>query len=150
MQRIAGWLLVILQAALLVALVLVPRTDATPVRMIPGIVLIAAGAVLGVRAGRRLAGALTPTPVPITGATLRTDGPYARVRHPIYSAVLLAALGFTIALGSWWTLLVLGFLTLFFMVKSRWEDRMLRELHGSTWTAWAARTGGLVPRITRP
>jgi protein-S-isoprenylcysteine O-methyltransferase Ste14 len=34
-----------------------------------------------------------------------TTGPYARVRHPMYSGGLVLLLGVPVALGSWWSLL---------------------------------------------
>lgn len=146
-----GWLLVLLQAVLLVLLVAMPRAPLSPARLTIGLVIIVLAGLLGAWSGMRLGSALTPTPVPIPGAALRTDGPYAVVRHPIYSAVLLAAVGYTVALGSWWTALILMLLTVFFVVKSRWEDRMLRDVHGEMWTSWARTTGGLLPRrLTLP
>jgi len=36
-----------------------------------------------------------------------STGPYAIVRHPMYSAALLLAIGMPLALGSWWGLLTL-------------------------------------------
>lgn len=150
MRKISGWALVALQAVLLIGLVVVPRAELGPVRGILGLVLILGGVALGLVAGMRLGSALTPTPVPLAGASLRTTGPFSLVRHPIYTAVLLAAVGYTVAIGSWWTVLVLGLLTLFFIAKSRWEDHMLREIHGDKWTAWARTTGALVPRRITP
>lgn len=145
-----GWLLVLLQAVLLVLLVAVPRDPFSSARLVAGLVIIALAALLGVWSGMRLGSALTPTPLPIPGAALRTDGPYALVRHPIYAAVLLAAVGYTVALGSWWTVLVFAILTVFFVLKSRWEDRLLSEVHGDEWTSWARTTGALLPRrLTR-
>jgi protein-S-isoprenylcysteine O-methyltransferase Ste14 len=88
--------------------------------------------------------------VPVPGAALRTDGPYGLVRHPIYAAVILAAVGYTIAMGSWWTVVVLALLIVFFVAKSRWEDRLLREVHGDQWAAWARTTGALLPRRITP
>ena len=144
-----GWLLVVLQFVLLIVLVLLPHRSATLLSLVVGVPLMAAGVVLGLVASRRLGSALTPTPVPIAEAGLRTDGVYAQVRHPIYSAILLAALGFAIALGSWWTLLGVAVLAAFFSIKYRWEDRLLAQEYGSAWQEWAARTGALVPRIRR-
>lgn len=141
-------MLVVLQFALLVLLVLVPRAEATPLRLALATVPLVAAIVLGLWAGARLGSALTPTPVPITGATLRTDGPYARLRHPIYTAVLLAGFSFTVAFGSWWTLLMLSTLLAFFAVKARWEDSLLHDAHGSEWEEWSRRTGALLPRVT--
>lgn len=150
MRSRVGWLLVLLQAVLLVLLVVVPRASITPARLITGLVIIALAGAVGAWSGMRLGSALTPTPVPVPGAALRTDGPYGLVRHPIYAAVLLAGVGYTVAMGTWWTVFVLVLLTVFFVAKSRWEDRLLREVHGEEWTAWARTTGALLPRRFTP
>ena len=146
-RALTGWLLVCLQVILLVALVVVPRADPNLIRIAIGAVLIILGLLFGIAAGIRLGTALTPTPVPVPGAALRTEGPYRLVRHPIYSAVLLASLGYAIALGSWWTWFVLLLLVLFFWAKSRWEDSLLRQAHGPEWELWMSTTGALVPRL---
>lgn len=41
------------------------------------------------------------------GQTVVTTGPYAVVRHPMYSWALLMLLGIPLALGSWWGVLLL-------------------------------------------
>lgn len=148
-RRALGWVLVAVQFALLIVIVLLPHREPTLLSLAVGVPLIAAGIVLGLVSGRRLGRALTPTPVPVKDAGLRTDGPYRFVRHPIYSAILLAVTGFVIALGSLWTLLGAVVLLAFFLVKSRWEDGLLSEEYGAAWAAWAARTGALVPRPHR-
>ncbi len=146
-RRAVGWVLVGVQAVLLVVLVLVPHRSPSGWSLLVGGVLVVAGVVLGVAALAGLGSALTPTPVPIAGAGLRTTGAYRLVRHPIYSAVLLLAAGFTVSVGTGWTLLVLLSLVAFFVGKSHWEDRLLREQYGRDWDAWAGRTGGLLPRL---
>jgi protein-S-isoprenylcysteine O-methyltransferase Ste14 len=144
-----GWLLVIAQFALLIILVLLPwRTTSAPA-VIAGLVLIAAGGVLGLAAGLHLGRALTPTPVPVVGAGLRTDGVYRFVRHPIYSGVLIGVLGFLVAVGSVSSWICGGVILVFFLLKSRWEDRLLHEQYGDDWRQWAAATGKLVPRPAR-
>lgn len=142
-----GWLLVVLQFVLLLVLILLPWRTPSALSIVVGLLLVVAGAILGLVAGRRLGRALTPTPVPIAGAGLRTDGAYRWVRHPIYSAVLLMVLGYVIAIGSIWTAVGAVVLLVFFVLKSRWEDGLLHEQYGDEWAAWAARTGALVPRL---
>ena len=141
-----GWLLVVMQFLLLLVLILLPWREPTVLSIAVGLVLVIAGGTLGLVAGRHLGRALTPTPVPIAGAGLRTDGAYRFVRHPIYSAVLLMVLGYVIAVGSLWTAGGALVLLVFFVLKSRWEDGLLREQYGEEWTAWAAHTGALLPR----
>lgn len=145
-RRTIGWALVALQFILLIALLLLPHRSPSLLGLAVGVPLIAAGAVLGFVALRHLGSALTPTPVPIEGAGLRTDGLYRWVRHPIYSAILLMALGYVVLMGTWWSVGGLVVLLLFFWGKSRWEDRLLREQYGAEWDSWAARTGALLPR----
>lgn len=41
------------------------------------------------------------------GQTVVSTGPYAAVRHPMYSGALLMMLGMPLALGSWWGLLMI-------------------------------------------
>lgn len=154
-QEVKGWLLVGLQALLLVALVTLPwRTSPDSVWppsvwLVIGGLLILAGVAFALLAMSHLSTALTPTPVPREGQTLRTRGAYRVVRHPIYSAILLASVGFTVAVGSWWQVGVTAALAVFFTLKSRWEDTMLAERFGDEWRAYACRTGALVPRLAK-
>jgi protein-S-isoprenylcysteine O-methyltransferase Ste14 len=144
-RRAIGWALVVVQFALLAVVLLAPRRPITLLGLAVGVPVVAAGIVLGLLAGRRLGPALTPTPVPVTGAGLRTDGAYRFVRHPIYSAVLLMVLGYVIAVGSWATVAAGVLVLAFLWAKSRWEDGLLREQYGDEWGRWASRTGALVP-----
>jgi protein-S-isoprenylcysteine O-methyltransferase Ste14 len=56
-----------------------------------------------------------------------STGPYARVRHPMYSGALLLLLGTPIALGSWWGLL--AWIPMLVAIVSRLvdEERFLTE-----------------------
>jgi protein-S-isoprenylcysteine O-methyltransferase Ste14 len=148
-RNATGWLLVGIQVVLFVVLLLLPWRSPTAGSLVVGALLVGSGIALGAASMRTLGKALTPTPVPIEGAGLRTTGPYRLVRHPIYSALLLATLGLLIAVGgAWgwvWGLVIVGF----FWAKSRWEDSLLRETYGNEWDEWAKRTGALIPRFRR-
>ncbi|MBL8914278.1 MAG: isoprenylcysteine carboxylmethyltransferase family protein [Archangium sp.] len=56
-----------------------------------------------------------------------SSGPYRLVRHPMYLAVVLVALGSGIALGSWWASLSLVPLVAVFIRRTGIEDRMLHD-----------------------
>jgi protein-S-isoprenylcysteine O-methyltransferase Ste14 len=58
---------------------------------------------------------------------LVTTGPYAHVRHPIYSGILLAMLGSALATGIWWLCLVVVFGAYFIYAASMEERTMTRE-----------------------
>lgn len=78
---------------------------------------------------------------------LATDGPYAMVRHPLYTGNVLILAGFAVAANLWWgyLLLVLIYL-LFYPATIRYEDEKLHKLFGETWERWRAVTPALFPR----
>ena len=129
-ERVTGWAFVVVQAALLVTLVLLPgRADFD----VPGWLRLLAdvtfsvGVALGIAAGISLGRALTATPVPKVSGELRTGGLYRFARHPIYSGVVLIVVGVAARSGTWWKI-ALGVGTIvFFVVKTRWEEQRLRE-----------------------
>lgn len=61
------------------------------------------------------------------GHSVVSSGPYALVRHPGYSGVLLSHLALPFALGSIWALLPAAVGTAFFVARTIREDQMLRD-----------------------
>ena len=81
------------------------------------------------------------------GHELITTGPYAVVRHPIYTGILAGLLGTAIALSQ-----VRGFIgfVLFFLVlwlKLRREEQWMRSQFEETYAAYACQTAALVPYL---
>ncbi len=60
------------------------------------------------------------------GHTVVSAGPYAIVRHPMYSGVLVLFLATPLALGSWWGLLLSGVLTVGIGIRTVMEERELK------------------------
>ncbi len=56
-----------------------------------------------------------------------SSGPYARVRHPMYSAFLLLVLPTPIALGSWWGLPSAFLMVVVFLFRLLDEEVLLRQ-----------------------
>ncbi|MCJ9704450.1 MULTISPECIES: isoprenylcysteine carboxylmethyltransferase family protein [unclassified Bradyrhizobium] len=56
-----------------------------------------------------------------------SSGPYAHVRHPMYSGMILFFAGVPLLLGSWWGLLMVPMLVLLFAIRIGIEERTLRE-----------------------
>ena len=78
---------------------------------------------------------------------LATDGPYARVRHPLYVGNILIGLGFCVVSGLWWSFPVFVlFLLLFYPPAVRQEDGKLSRLFPDAWAPWAAEVRALIPR----
>jgi len=144
-QTALGWLLVFVQVLIFLGFILLPWREPSAPTLILGLILVAGGIAITGVSFRSLGDALTPTPVPRTGAALRTQGIFGVVRHPIYSGVLLALLGFVIAIGSWWSLVWWLVAIVFFLGKSRWEDSLLRAQHPGEWEIWAQGTPALIP-----
>lgn len=93
-----------------------------------------------------LGDALTPFPRPRADATLRTRGVYALVRHPIYSGLIVATLGWALwwlsAIGVLYTVLVF----FFFDRKAGREEQWLREAYPD-YSVYQARVRKLIPGI---
>ena len=101
----------------------IPLPLARPV----GIILLAIAAFLGLAGFLALRGNLTPFPKPRHGANLVQSGVYSLVRHPLYTAVILGALGWALAARSWPAALAAGALSAFFNVKAGIEERWLAQ-----------------------
>ena len=144
-QTALGWMLVFVQVLVFAGFFLLPWREPNVLSLIVGIALGAAGLAIAAATFKSLGDALTATPVPRAGAALRTKGVFGVVRHPIYSGVLLALLGLVIAVGSWWSLLWWLIAIVFFAIKSRWEDSLLRAKHPGEWELWALETPALIP-----
>ena len=75
-------------------------------------------------------------------ATLVTTGPYAHMRHPLYTSntyIALGAIFFHLGVSGLFHVFIIA-LALFEYALARAEDRFLEEKFGDTWRAWAQRT----------
>ena len=75
------------------------------------------------------------------------SGPYARVRHPIYTGVLLAMMGTTLFVGVWRALLGVLLVFVTHWLKARREEALLTEQFGAEYQEYRERTGSLVRRL---
>lgn len=146
-----AWLYVIGQfvlfGVLAAALVVFPLTDGTLVRIV-GLVLITVG--FGVLALailehlRRNAGLPNVTPTPNSQVELVETGLYKHMRHPIYSGVLMGAMGVALAHGHLAVLLIALAMVVFFTYKARYEESLLRVTYPQ-YRAYMQRTGRFLP-----
>lgn len=75
------------------------------------------------------------------------SGPYAIVRHPIYSGFTLAALGTAIAFGEWRCLVGLLLAIAAFWQKARLEEEFLTAQFGSEYVQYRTAVKALIPFI---
>lgn len=111
-----------------------------------GGVLILLGLVLAGRAMVDLDGSLSPLPKPVESATLVERGVYGTVRHPIYAALILIAIGWSLATLSPLALALTALLAVVLDLKSRREEVWLRERFPG-YPAYATRTKRFIPRV---
>lgn len=109
-----------------------------------GAALFALGAVAGVRGVRALGGNRTPNPTPKADAELVQHGIYRHIRHPLYSSVMLAALGWALLWQSIAALAAGAGLCIFFDAKARLEERLLLARFPE-YAAYRARTWRFLP-----
>jgi protein-S-isoprenylcysteine O-methyltransferase Ste14 len=81
------------------------------------------------------------------GHQLIRTGPYAWVRHPIYSGLILAMIGTAIARREPRGLISVALLWLGFWIKSRMEEKFMHKTFGPEYEAYAQSTGALVPKL---
>jgi protein-S-isoprenylcysteine O-methyltransferase Ste14 len=81
------------------------------------------------------------------GHRLIRSGPYAIVRHPIYTGILAAMLGTLIAVDEYRAVLALVIATETFVRKLRIEERWLTEEFGSEYERYRREVKALVPGI---
>ncbi|MBV8177858.1 MAG: isoprenylcysteine carboxylmethyltransferase family protein [Mycobacterium sp.] len=63
----------------------------------------------------------------VEGQTVISTGPYAIVRHPMYAAAVVMAMGMPLALGSWWGLLAVVGLIATLVWRIFDEEKLLRD-----------------------
>lgn len=77
---------------------------------------------------------------------LVTSGPYAYVRHPIYSGSLLAFVGSSLVLGLVWAIVFLA-VTIYFIYSALREEKIMTAEFPEQYPAYKARTKMLIPFV---
>lgn len=129
-ERGGGW--VVLQVTLIVAILVLgvagpawPGSAHWPLKGL-AVLLATAGAVLMAKSARSLGASFTPFPRPTETGELLETGPYAIVRHPVYSGGVLFFVGISLALSPWALIGAAG-LALLWALKAKVEERFLVE-----------------------
>lgn len=77
-------------------------------------------------------------------------GPFALVRNPIYSAILLADLGLALLVPSWIAIAGLVGVVMALELQVRWvEEPYMLRVHGDAYADYMARVGRFVPGVGR-
>lgn len=81
------------------------------------------------------------------GHQLIRTGPYAYVRHPIYTGMLVACIGTTLVVGEWRGVLAIALLLAAHSRKAIREESLLTQEFGDLYTSYRQSTGFLFPRL---
>jgi protein-S-isoprenylcysteine O-methyltransferase Ste14 len=79
-------------------------------------------------------------------AELVTTGPYRYIRNPIYSGLILAAIGTTVAVSWYWVVAVV-FMGAYFIYSATVEERTMERLFPNDYPAYRRSTKMLIPYI---
>ena len=79
---------------------------------------------------------------------LSTTGPYAFMRHPLYTGNIMILIGLCLINGFFWSF-VIAFIFFWFYYPTaiEYEDRKLKSLFPDTWEEWASMTPALIPKM---
>jgi protein-S-isoprenylcysteine O-methyltransferase Ste14 len=112
-----------------------------------GVVLLWAGIALALWArwhlGQYWSGRITIK----EGHKLIRTGPYARLRHPIYSGLVLAVIGTAIEVDQWRGIAAVCIVLLGFWIKGRREETLLTKQFGAEFEEHLRATGFLLPKL---
>jgi protein-S-isoprenylcysteine O-methyltransferase Ste14 len=75
------------------------------------------------------------------------SGPYAFVRHPIYTGLLTAAAGTALARGTFAALLGLGLIGVACWLKIHAEENLLTNYFGDTYREYRRQVAALIPFV---
>lgn len=112
-----------------------------------GLAITAGGILFAFWARRHLGGNWSGIVMMKKGQTLTKTGPYAIVRHPIYTGMFIGMLGSAIALGDFLGLLILAVALLFFGMRMRAEEKLMLEEFGGQYVQYKKETKRFIPFI---
>ncbi len=121
-----------------------PRTMAS---VVAGVVLTWTGIGLAIWARYHLAEYWSARVTIKEGHQLIRTGPYARLRHPIYSGLILATFGSALAIDEWRCVLGLCLVLAGYCLKARKEEAMLSRQFGDAFREHQKHAGFLIPRF---
>ena len=81
------------------------------------------------------------------GHELISTGPYALVRHPIYTGILMMMLGTALTLANVGALVAFALAIVLLWTKLRLEERLMRETFGEEYCAYQRRVKALIPGV---
>jgi protein-S-isoprenylcysteine O-methyltransferase Ste14 len=142
----------ILNLSVLVLLLSVPGLTrrflpASAILSAAGLVLESAGILFAIWARRHLGSNWSGEVRIAAGHQLVRTGPYARIRHPIYTGFLAMYGGAMLVSGEVHALLAFAVIALLYLRKLRLEENLFSETFGEEFSAWRRKSWFLMPPL---
>jgi protein-S-isoprenylcysteine O-methyltransferase Ste14 len=115
--------------------------------VISGLLVVILGICFAVWARVHLGSNWSSRPAIRENHTITRTGPYAVVRHPIYTGILTGMLGTAIATGALLVFLVLLVIFVLFLIKIRMEEQFLLEEFGAEYERYRLEVKALIPYV---
>jgi protein-S-isoprenylcysteine O-methyltransferase Ste14 len=119
-----------------------------PVLWIAGLITTALGVGIAIYARLSLGSNWSGMVTLKAGHELIRNGLYGRIRHPIYTGILVGMFGTAMIRGHLRGWIGLGILLTSFYVKARREERFLQQEFGEAFDAHMRQTGMFLPKLT--
>jgi protein-S-isoprenylcysteine O-methyltransferase Ste14 len=81
-----------------------------------------------------------------TDAELVTTGPYRYLRNPIYSGIILATVGTSVAI-TWYWLVIAALMSVYFIYSANVEEQTMLRLFPNTYPEYRRSTKKLIPYV---
>jgi protein-S-isoprenylcysteine O-methyltransferase Ste14 len=112
-----------------------------------GIAILAAGLGFSIAARRYLGANWSGTVTVKQNHELIRTGPYAIVRHPIYTGMLVGFIGSAISLDEVRGLVAVALVVVAFLLKIRLEERWMTETFGDAYCRYRQEVKALIPYV---
>ena len=120
---------------------------ASNVTYLSGVAIVAIGLAFAVWARLHLGRNWSATVTLKQGHELVRNGPYALVRHPIYTGLLIGFVGSAIARDEWRGLLAIAIVLVALWRKLKLEERWMMETFGERYAEYRRKTAALIPYL---
>jgi protein-S-isoprenylcysteine O-methyltransferase Ste14 len=120
--------------------------DFLPV-VIAGLLVVILGICFAVWARVHLGSNWSSRPAIHEDHTITRTGPYAIVRHPIYTGILTGILGTAIATGALLAFISLLVILVLFLIKILMEEQFLKEEFGEDYERYRHEVKALIPYV---
>lgn len=112
-----------------------------------GLAMALLGGVVIILALLHLGESLTVYPTPKSDSSLKTHGLYRWTRHPIYSGIIFAGLGWGVFQQNFAQIAIAGGLWVLFFFKSSYEEKGLGQRYGEAYQLYKQSVGRFFPKF---